>query len=295
MGRSIRNAKLTLGLLAMSVGVETCIRESEETKFKLVCVGLGDKKHEAVLTRMGGGPTRAAATAVNAYVAPLRCPACDNGERATFLHGQEVDGNLVVLSAEDYAKLEASNEVKENIALTAHHTADLAETIMAGKVYWLKPRTTAEHKTYATLVALLKQKTDVTYVAEFAIKTVPALYALGTSQGALFIRELARPECIQPPPIVETTVSDKDLKMAAMLADASVEPFNVLDYHDKRAALAAELIAASAGQVPSEPSFASILLAPSGDLTSALELALKDVEARKIKTTARATKPKVDA
>lgn len=219
---TLRKVPLKLGLVAVTVGVQGAIDDTEP-KFNTVC----DQGHDPVRVKQS-----------------LTCPTCSNADRDLFKKAQETDdGKYVVV---DPAKLkevaEVPSEVKDAINLTAHPADDLRFAISGGKVYYLAP-TKGDHDTYALFVELIKKRSDVAMCAKFAIRSKPAMYQLGVHSEALTLTEIAWPSTIREAPEHGGSVDESMGEMANKFLDTIIEPFNADTYVDARAGAMAEFVA----------------------------------------------------
>jgi non-homologous end joining protein Ku len=288
MGATLKNVNITLGLVNLSAKVKTAVGDPD-TKLNIVCVGhAGDglKKGDAV----EHPPTRVKTQASTSGGGWLVCPTCLNTDRDSFGRGKEVGGLTVLVPQSELDKFLASDEVKKTIALTAHETVELADAMPSGKVYWIDVDPPVR-KTYATFVRLLQDRPDISYIAEFAVRSLTALYKLDVVQNALCIRELAWPEFIEPAPQVDLSLVDaKDLKMAIAIAETGIVPFDVADYRNQRAENLAAFLASAEGTEGIGATTTPAVKKSGVDLSSQLEAALAAAKASKVKRTATTTK-----
>jgi DNA end-binding protein Ku len=212
---AIRSVPLKLGLISTTVKVASAIDDATPS-FNTVC----DEGHAPAKVKQH-----------------LGCPTCGKqGNRFQFKKGlDQGDGTVVVVDNEELGKAsEVSESVKGTITLTTHPAADLAGTTIAGgKVYFLEP-SKGEHDTYALMVELVASRPDMAFLSSFAIRGKPALYQLGTFDGALSLVEIAWPENVKPSPRHQGDVDAAMLAMAGQFVDTLVAPYDPALYRDAR-------------------------------------------------------------
>lgn len=231
MARAIRkNVMLKLGVLNAPVDVSKATDSRSGPKQFTCCIS----GHEPAKTTM-----------------KLLCRECANDDRSTFVKAVETDDGLVVLAQEVIDSAGPTDEVRETISLTAHPADEVnARSMQAGNVYYLAPSKGAE-EVYGLVLALLTERSDVTFIAEFAIKSKAAMYALVRYDDSLTLVELARPDTIRDAPNPEVDVPDEAIEMLSALVDKIAKPFDPHTYRDKRAEFLNEAVEAAAnGETP---------------------------------------------
>jgi DNA end-binding protein Ku len=229
------NVMLSLGIITVPVAVQTAVSPPTEAQLNTLC-------------HSGHPPTRTRQD--------LKCPACGNAERGSFVKGKEVGKDTFVLI--DAATVEAagpSEAVRNTLALTIHPADEVSSrTLSGGKVYFLAPGKAAG-ESYALLVELVRKRTDVAFCTEFAVRSVAAMYRVGTFADALTLTELAWPEAVKAAPASDATLNPAMLPLAEQFVDTLTTPFDPATYRDTRTATLAAFIAGGDAitAAPSQP------------------------------------------
>lgn len=278
MPSTLKNVTVTLGLVSLPAKVTTATTDPD-TKLNNICLGhaadLSDPDNPVEAIEHAPTKVKTQASFGGGSGGWLVCPTCKNSDNTTFAKGKEQGGQIVIVPQEEIDKFLASDEVKKSIALTAHPTEELGNAMPAGKVYWLDVEAPVR-KVYALFVRLLQERPDISYIAEFAVRSTTALYKLDVIQNALCIRELAWPEFVTAAPAVDLSLpSDKEVAMAVLLAEMALTPFDAANYQNQRAASLAAFIA-SAEAVDAIASTTGPVARKTGvDLTAQLAAALE--------------------
>lgn len=254
MGRALRsNITLKLGpMLMLPVSIETALENIEPTTHT-VCTN----DHDPLRVRQR-----------------LECPQCGNHDRASFARGHDLgDGTIALVDDDAYAEAtKVADDIKSSIALTVHDAAQVdSTTLSAGRVYYLSPGKQADD-VYALVVQAVAAHPELAFVAEFAIRTKPALYRLGTFGDSLTLTELAWPEAVKVAPQHKGNVPEAAGPMLDTLLGQLITAFDAELYRDRRAEM---LTAAVADAVDYDDTTVTPLLSPSTSVLDLLENALK--------------------
>lgn len=147
------------------------------------------------------------------------------------------DGSLVVLDDEDFASLPADRS--KEISVEQFAPAEQIDTLLFDRSYYLEPSAPAA-KAYVLLRTTLEQ-TDRVAVVRFALRQRTQLGALRVHGDVLAVQTLHWPDEIRsfelPEKVVQASVTQRELQMAATLVDsyaADFEPEQFTDeYHDE--------------------------------------------------------------
>lgn len=267
---TLRKVPLKLGLVSVTVGVQSAIDAGAQPSFNTVC----DKGHDPARVKQS-----------------LTCPTCSNADRGTFKKAQATDdGKYVIVDPSKLEEVaECPPEVKDAINLTAHPADDLRFAIPGGKVYYLAP-VKGEHDTYALMVDLVSKRDDVALCAKFAIRSKPAMYQLGVHEGALTLLEIAWPADVKDAPQHTGNLDASMAEMAAKFLDSIIEPFDADTYVDVRAEAVAEFMAKQKAVKAGDAE--KVTTSSPDDLMAAMAAAVGEKAPAKKKTAKKATKKK---
>ncbi|MGW4713690.1 non-homologous end joining protein Ku [Nocardia sp. NPDC004260] len=210
------------------------------------------------------------------------CSVCGQSVQYTEIDKayESPDGDKVVLSDEDFAKLPVAE--KHEIPVLQFVPSDQIDPILFEKSYYLEPDSSTP-KAYVLLARTLEQ-IERTALVYFTLRQKTRLAALRVRDGILVIQTLLWPDEVRS---VEFESLDgvaeprpQEIKMAETLVEAMSDDFDPEQFTDeyqielKR--LLDEAIASGTGKVPEQPE-----LAPSGmdaevvDLVAALQRSLE--------------------
>lgn len=209
--------------------------DDKETAFKNLCLGpTGDPEH---------------AHAPSTVRQRLECPVCKNDDREAFSKGREVSkGTYVVVDQEELAAAEVDESLKDQMQLTVHDADEVhAKTLPGEKVYFLEPgKGPLTVKAYNLLRDKIEDNPDKAFCTEWAARTKPGMFRLGTFGKAITIEQLAWPENIRSAPDVqEAEYSDADASMFDQLISTIEADFDPSTYRDDRKDQITALIAAA--------------------------------------------------
>ncbi|MET9024639.1 Ku protein [Nocardia sp. NPDC004168] len=210
------------------------------------------------------------------------CSVCGQSVQYTEIDKayESPDGDKVVLSDEDFAKLPVAE--KHEIPVLQFVPSDQIDPILFEKSYYLEPDSSTP-KAYVLLARTLEQ-IERTALVYFTLRQKTRLAALRVREGILVVQTLLWPDEVRS---VEFESLDgvaeprpQEIKMAERLVEAMSDDFDPEQFTDeyqielKR--LLDEAIASGTGKVPEQPE-----LAPSGmdaevvDLVAALQRSLE--------------------
>lgn len=210
------------------------------------------------------------------------CSVCGQSVQYTEIDKayESPDGDKVVLSDEDFAKLPVAE--KHEIPVLQFVPSEQIDPILFEKSYYLEPDSSTP-KAYVLLARTLEQ-IERTALVYFTLRQKTRLAALRVREGILVVQTLLWPDEVRS---VEFESLDgvaeprpQEIKMAETLVEAMSDDFDPEQFTDeyqielKR--LLDEAIASGTGKVPEQPE-----LAPSGmdaevvDLVAALQRSLE--------------------
>lgn len=170
------------------------------------------------------------------------CPDCDNDDKATFAKGKKLTvGGYQIVDVSAVEELAPTVAQKKTVPLTVHPAAELTGLFFSGKAYYLEARG-ATASTYALLATLMRQRPDLGFIGEFSFGGAPALYQVLEDRGVLVMRQVARPETVQAPPVVNAEPNERWLALASAAADAVCTPYDPKEYRDRRAELLGRIL-----------------------------------------------------
>lgn len=165
----------------------------------------------------------------------LFCPECDSRDRSAFVKGKAMGDTVIVIDEQQLAATEAPEVVKNTITLTCHPVDQLGETLPGEKAYFLKPGKGSE-QAYALVLELIRSRSDVAFVTEFAVRTVASFFRLQVFGDALALIEVARPDTVaQAPALPSTAVDPKMLELGSEFVDKLTVDYDREVYRDRRA------------------------------------------------------------
>lgn len=212
--------------------------EKSESGLKMVCNGL----------KSDGSGVEHAPVPVKS---PTYCPTCDmHGNHYTFPRGQEVDGKMVVVSAEELAA--AKGEPIKSITVKPHRLEKvLANTFPGESQYLMIPSDAMSVETYCMVHQALLDNPDTALIATFAVQTSNKLWRVGPFEDGLSLSELAWPEDVKArPAIPRVTVIPELRTFATQWIEVMTDDFDPLAYRNLAKAGTAALIAARVGSAP---------------------------------------------
>lgn len=152
------------------------------------------------------------------------------------------DGELVVLTDEDFSRLPLSTE--REIEVMEFVPAEQVDPILLGKTYYLEPEKTAA-KPYALLRGALEQA-DRMAVVKVAIRQRESMAVLRVRDNVICMQILLWPDEVRAAdfPILDADVAVKpqELAMAASLVDSLAADFDPSQYEDRYSAALETLI-----------------------------------------------------
>lgn len=152
------------------------------------------------------------------------------------------DGELVVLTDEDFSRLPLSTE--REIEVMEFVPAEQVDPILLGKTYYLEPEKTAA-KPYALLRGALEQA-DRMAVVKVAIRQRESMAVLRVRDKVICMQILLWPDEVRAAdfPILDSDVSVKpqELAMASSLVDSLAADFDPSQYEDRYSAALETLI-----------------------------------------------------
>lgn len=192
-------------------------------------------------------------------------------------------GEYVLIGDDELASLDP----EANRTIDIEQFVDLAEIdpLFYDSAYYVAPDKAAR-KPYALLAKAMEEEEKVA-IARFVMRSKQYLAALRPKDGALVLSTMVYPDEVNDPfemgeieDAVGTSVSSKELKMAAQLIDSLTEPFEpdkfedtyrnqVLDLVERKAAGEEEIVAAPAPKADEKVV----------DLMAALEASVKEAKA----------------
>ncbi|WP_456824725.1 non-homologous end joining protein Ku [Cellulomonas sp. P5_E12] len=177
-------------------------------------------------------------------------------EMSDIAKGYETDdGELVVLTDEDFASLPLSTE--REIEVLEFVPVDQVDPILLQKTYYLEPEKTAA-KPYALLRGALEQA-DRVAVVKVALRQRESMAILRVRDNVIVMQTLLWPDEIRAAdfPVLDDDVSvrPQELAMAASLVDSLAADFDPSQYEDRYAGALEQLIEAkvSTGNTRSVP------------------------------------------
>ncbi|MDC7120525.1 Ku protein [Cellulomonas fimi] len=152
------------------------------------------------------------------------------------------DGELVVLTDEDFSRLPLSTE--REIEVMEFVPAEQVDPILLGKTYYLEPEKTAA-KPYALLRGALEQA-DRMAVVKVAIRQRESMAVLRVRDKVICMQILLWPDEVRAAdfPILDSDVSvrPQELAMASSLVDSLAADFDPSQYEDRYSAALESLI-----------------------------------------------------
>lgn len=166
-------------------------------------------------------------------------------EMSDIAKGYETDdGELVVLTDEDFASLPLSTE--REIEVLEFVPVDQVDPILLQKTYYLEPEKTAA-KPYALLRGALEQA-DRVAVVKVALRQRESMAILRVRDNVIVMQTLLWPDEIRAAdfPVLDDDVSvrPQELAMAASLVDSLAADFDPSQYEDRYAGALEQLIEA---------------------------------------------------
>lgn len=215
-----KNVPVMLGMITFPVAVVSATTRPES--LNTIC----NQGHEPAKTRMR-----------------LYCPTCDSDDRSAFVKGKAVGDEIIVI---DEAKLEAlapPDDVKNTLTLTCHPVTQMGGTLVPGeKAYYLKAEKGADQG-YALLVELIRSRTDVAFVTEWAARTAASFYRVAIFGDALGLVELARPDTVVDTPAAPSVpIQQEMLDLANTFVDKVTTDYDPAAYRDVRSEAIAALL-----------------------------------------------------
>jgi non-homologous end joining protein Ku len=211
------------------------VKEAEaKSNFSTVCIGTTDTPHDPSL--------------VNRV---YRCPECstDTG----FVKGREVDGQIVVISADALKGTEADDDVKQQMVCTAHPLVDvLLSTIPGSMVYYVTPAKAKNVKGfnqqeldegYALLDLLVRANPDKAICTVYAPTSKPSMFRFAPFGAAITLSQLEWPESLRPLPVELPTVELDDVYVQ-LAPNMQMQEFDPALYKDDQKAARDELVEA---------------------------------------------------
>jgi hypothetical protein len=247
-----RNVSLRLDTFAFPVTIHSSVAEDTDAQLKTVCHGQEGMDRVTNLATGAGKTVSAAALkkakhALSTVNSHLICPVCD--AHSGFGKGRPVDGGIVGLSAEVLAAADAADaKFISTMTLQPYLAAEVhAELVPSGKTYYLS--VSANKDLYALIVALVKKRTDIAYVTQWAVRTAASPFQLVVEPGdVLALRQLADPALVRARPQMSGgVVNETYMRAAEELSDLLIEPFDVTKFERPRTRIIAEFVA---GQTP---------------------------------------------
>lgn len=166
-------------------------------------------------------------------------------EMSDIAKGYETDdGDLVVLTDEDFASLPLSTE--REIEVLEFVPVDQVDPILLQKTYYLEPEKSAA-KPYALLRGALEQA-DRVAVVKVALRQRESMAVLRVRDNVIVMQTLLWPDEVRAAdfPVLEEDVSvrPQELAMAASLVDSLAADFDPSQYEDRYAGALEQLIEA---------------------------------------------------
>lgn len=229
LSRSVSNIRVTLGALVnFQASVHSAVEDNENAGLSSLCV------HEN--TEHKDEPA-----------SPIKrrdfCPVCDNDVRATFRKGQLSGNSAVMLTAEQVEAAKAHGQaIKGTLELRTHTSDSVNGTFPTGKSYYLNAKSPADAKLYALVAKTLAAHPELTLIGEASLRGSAMLYQVIADNGALIMRQLARPETVRERPVVEGEADEKLGPLLEQLLTLSAEPFKPEAYASQRAQALSEAL-----------------------------------------------------
>jgi len=179
----------------------------------------------------------------------MYCKLCnDEVAYADIVSGMEVDGNLVIITADERESLK--EEQGEGIELLQFANADEVDPIMYEGTYYLEPEGNGDG--YALLRQVLIDSGRIGIV-RYAMRQKTHLGVLRVLGNVLVVHTIMWPDEVRPTTelkVPTAAVPAKALKMAHLIVDSMTEEFNPEDYKDEYQIRLQELVDAKADNAP---------------------------------------------
>ncbi|MBO3093471.1 non-homologous end joining protein Ku [Cellulomonas dongxiuzhuiae] len=208
------------------------------------------------------------------------------------------DGDLVVLTDEDFQQLPLSTE--REIEVLEFVPAEQVDPILLQKTYFLEPDKTAA-KPYALLRGALEE-TDRVAVVKVAIRQRESMAVLRVRDKVIVLQTLLWPDEVREAdfPVLDddVTVRPQELTMASSLVESLAGDFDPSQYEDAYVAALEQLIAAkvSSGDTQAPPAPPEEEASEGGgevvDLLAALQRSVDKARAARGEEAPEATPPK---
>jgi non-homologous end joining protein Ku len=157
--------------------------------------------------------------------------------------GIEAGGELTRLTPDQVAEYRTEAET-ESSHLTQLHVYPCTEveshTVSRGVTYRLRPGKGAD-KAYGLLLQTVSANPGTAFLCEIAIRNVTKLYRAIEDVGTITLVELARPEEVYTPPVVEVSIDERLSETANMLVSLLLEDFDPEQFSDRRAERLAQI------------------------------------------------------
>lgn len=256
---------ITVGLVTIPVRLEKAT-DDENTDTHTICAGSEDTPHDPTRVKMS-----------------VRCPSCETERSSVFAfpkRGHEVDGKMVVISADELAQ--ASGEPIKAMVPAFHPREKVyAATVASDSVQNVTPDRGGE-KGYAALRHALTTHPDLVAVAIWAPKSKNALWVLEVVGDRIVASKRAWPESVRvAPAIPHADVSEVEQQMFAQLVESMVTDFDLLAYVDERKVGVQALIEKRLGSAVTLAEGAAPTVSAGGDMLAALQASINAAQPKK--------------
>lgn len=195
---------------------------------------------------------------------PAVCTSCGkSGNIYSFPRAREIDGKLVVVTAEELAETRGT-PIKE-IVVTAHPLGEVLENTFPGESqYLMVPSDANSVEIYTLIRQALADNPNVALLTQFAVSTSNKMWRIGVFENGLSLSELAWPEHVKARPMIaRVNVIDELRAVADEWMAVNTVTFDPLAYRDMTKVAREELLAgkvASASPVAADAATVSTSL-----------------------------------
>jgi DNA end-binding protein Ku len=177
------------------------------------------------------------------------CKSCNKTvEQANIVRGIEVDGSVVVITDDELASL--SEEAGPEVEVIQFADAGEIDPLAFENGYYLEPDGDGAQGGYALLREVLNE-TDRIAIVRFTLRADKVhLGTLRVKGDYLVVHSMRWPNEVRNPSVLKVdtkvVIKPKELKMAHMLVESMLEPFNPSEFVDAYTGRLEELIEAKA-------------------------------------------------
>lgn len=247
---------LKVGPFVEQSRILTAVRgDDEETELRTVCVGKKPSDDEIAAATARALLDDTVEIPKDTTHAPVRvgqfyiCPECERKEKSfhPFPRGRDNgDGTFTVLTAEDLANADVSEDVKKTLTLLPTDRLEFeSQMVPSGKCYYVGPEGRGE--TYALIRDLIRAtEADTVWTTQWAYRTAANPIRAVLFGDVVGIQQYAWPDRLVAPPQLNLPAVDKRFLDAALgVAQVLRVEFDPHTFTDVRKSKIAELLASA--------------------------------------------------